>query len=121
MKKRVLIADDNVSFTEDLRFYLASNGIECLVAYNGLEALKRARQDKPDLILLNLSLPKINSYMVSRLLKFDEKYKYIPLIMLAPKSLEKDRKLALETGADEFLVKSGNLDELYQIIGKYLK
>ncbi len=121
MHKKVLIADDSVSFTEALQFYLAGKGIECFVVYNGLEALKRARKDKPDLILVNHLLPRIDGYKVSRLLKFDEKYKYIPLIMLGTRSLEKYRQLAYETGADEFLVKSESLDEFWEIIRKYLR
>lgn len=121
MNKRVLIADENVSFTESLQFDLASRGVECIVAYDGLEALKRGRQDRPDLIILNATLPRINGYKVSRLLKFDEKYRYIPVIMLTTKALGRDRKLTQETGADELLIKSGNFDDFWRVISKYLE
>ncbi|TSA10257.1 MAG: response regulator [Deltaproteobacteria bacterium] len=121
MNKRALIADENVSFIEVLQFDLASRGVECIVAYDGLEALRRARQDRPDLIILSASLPRINGYKVSRLLKFDEKYKYIPLIMLTTRARERDRNLAQETGADELLVKSGSFDDIWQVISKYLE
>lgn len=121
MSKRVLIGDEDVSFSEVLQFDLAGRGVECIVVYDGLEALRRARQDRPDLILLNTSLPRINGYKISRLLKFDEKYKYIPVIMLTKKVLEKSKKLAQETGADELLLKSGSFDDIWQVISKYLE
>ncbi|MDL1959755.1 MAG: response regulator, partial [Deltaproteobacteria bacterium] len=61
---------------------LESEGLECLLAYDGEDALLKARTENPDLILLDIMLPKINGYQVCRLLKFDEKYKDIPIIML---------------------------------------
>jgi DNA-binding response OmpR family regulator len=87
-------------------------GFQVLAAYNGEEGLNQARSENPDLILLDLMLPKLDGYKVCRLLKFDERYKHIPIFMLTAKTQEKDKILGKETGADEYLTKPFDIDEL---------
>lgn len=92
-----------------------------MVASNGEEGLNLARQEKPDLILLDLMLPKLDGYKVCRLLKFDERYKQIPILMLTAKTQEKDKILGKETGANEYITKPFDMDELMAKIKSYLK
>lgn len=119
--KKVLVVDDEVDLVETIRFPLESEGFTVLVAYNGEDALNQARKENPDLILLDIMLPKLDGYKVCRLLKFDEKYKHIPIIMLTAKAQEKDKIIGLETGADEYITKPFDMDELLEKVKAYLK
>lgn len=116
---KILIIDDEVDLVETIRFSLELEGFQVLAAHNGEEGLNLARKEKPDLILLDLMLPKIDGYKICRLLKFDEKYKHIPILMLTARSQEKDRLLGLETGADEYITKPFDLPDLINKIKKY--
>lgn len=117
---KILIIDDEVDLVETIRFPLELDGYQVLAASNGEEGLHLARKEKPDLIILDLMLPKIDGYKICRFLKFDEKYKHIPIIMLTARSQEKDRLLGQETGADEYITKPFDLDDLVNKIKKYL-
>lgn len=119
-KKRVLIVDDEPDIVETIKFNLELEGIECLEAYDGEEALSKAKKENPDLILLDIMLPKMNGYKVARLLKFDESYKNIPIIMLTARTQEKDIELGEETGANEYVTKPFDMDMLVTLVNKYL-
>jgi two-component system alkaline phosphatase synthesis response regulator PhoP len=118
--KKILVIDDEIDLVETLRFPLETEGFHVLVSYNGEDGLNQARKENPDLILLDLMLPKLDGYKVCRLLKFDERYKHIPIFMLTAKTQEKDKILGKETGADEYLTKPFDLDELIDKIKAYL-
>jgi DNA-binding response OmpR family regulator len=119
-KKRILVVDDEVDLVETVRFSLDLEGYDVLVAYNGEEALNQARKENPDLILLDLMLPKLDGYKVCRLLKFDERYKHIPILMLTAKIQEKDKVTGMETGANEYITKPFEMDELMKKVKGYL-
>jgi len=119
--KKILIVDDEVDLVETLRFPLEMEGFNVLASYNGEDALNQARKENPDLILLDLMLPKLDGYKVCRLLKFDEKYKHIPILMLTAKTQEKDKLLGKETGADEYITKPFDIEEVMKKIKSYLK
>ena len=118
--KKILVVDDEVDLVETVRFPLEIEGYNVLVAYNGEEALNQARKENPDLILLDLMLPKLDGYKVCRLLKFDERYKHIPILMLTAKTQEKDKVLGMETGADEYITKPFEMDYLMGKVKEYL-
>jgi DNA-binding response OmpR family regulator len=110
--KKILIVDDEVDLVETIRFPLELEGFQVLAAHNGEEGLNQARSENPDLILLDLMLPKLDGYKICRLLKFDDRYKHIPIFMLTAKTQEKDKILGKETGADEYFTKPFDIDEL---------
>ena len=118
--KKILLVDDEVDLVETVRFPLEMEGYHVLVSYNGEEALNQARKENPDLILLDLMLPKLDGYKVCRLLKFDERYKHIPILMLTAKTQEKDKVLGMETGADEYITKPFEMDYLLKKVKEYL-
>jgi two-component system alkaline phosphatase synthesis response regulator PhoP len=118
--KKILVVDDEVDLVETLRFPLEMEGFNVLVSFNGEDALHQARKENPDLILLDLMLPKLDGYKVCRLLKFDERYKHIPILMLTAKTQEKDKVLGKETGADEYITKPFDIDELMKKVKGYL-
>jgi len=120
-KKRVLIADDEHDIVETIKFNLELENIRCIEAYDGEEAFLKTKKENPDLIILDIMMAKINGYKVCRLLKFDESYKNIPVIMLTARAQEQDIKLGEETGADEYMTKPFDMDSLVALVKKYLK
>jgi len=118
--KKILIVDDEVDLVETVRFPLEIEGYHVLVAHNGEDALSEARKESPDLILLDLMLPKLDGYKVCRLLKFDERYKHIPILMLTAKTQEKDKVIGMETGANEYITKPFDMDYLMKKVKEYL-
>ncbi len=120
-QKKILVVDDEVDLVETIRFPLEAEGFNVLVAYNGEDALNQARTENPDLILLDIMLPKLDGYKVCRLLKFDERYRNIPIIMLTARAQEKDKIIGLETGADEYITKPFDMDKLLEKVKAYLK
>jgi DNA-binding response OmpR family regulator len=118
--KKILIVDDEVDLVETVRFPLEMEGFNVLVSYNGEDALNQARKEKPDLIILDLMLPKLDGYKVCRLLKFDEKYKHIPILMLTARTQEKDKIMGMETGADEYITKPFEMDDLMERVKSHL-
>ncbi|MDO8957422.1 MAG: response regulator [Deltaproteobacteria bacterium] len=118
---KILVVDDEVDLVETVRFPLEMEGFEVLVSYNGVDALDQVRKECPDLILLDLMLPKLDGYKVCRLLKFDERYKHIPILMLTAKTQEKDVLLGIETGADDYITKPFDIDKLIKKVKNFLK
>ena len=118
--KKILIVDDEPDLVETIRFPLELEGYQVLVSHNGEEGLNQARKESPDLIILDLMLPKLDGYKICRLLKYDERYKHIPILMLTAKTQEKDKLLGKETGADEYMTKPFDLDQLMEKVKGYL-
>lgn len=104
-QKRILIVDDEEDILNVLKFRLEANNYEVLTASDGHEGLNKARTERPDLLILDLMLPKLDGYKVCRMLKFDESYKAIPIIMFTAKAQQKDEELGKEMGADAYIAK----------------
>lgn len=104
-KKRILIVEDEEDFSEVLEVILKAHGFEVHTASAGKEGLSIARNIHPDLIILDVMLPEIDGYKICRLLKFDERYKEIPIILLTARTQEEDKLLGKQAGADAYLVK----------------
>lgn len=119
--KKILIVDDEQDIVESLKFVLENSDYSCYTAFNGEDGLKLAKELIPDLIILDVMMPKINGYKISRLLKYDSKYKSIPILMITARSQEEDKLIGEETGADEYITKPFDLDNVLKIVDKYLK
>lgn len=119
--KKILILDDEQDIVESLKFVLESANFTCYCAYNGEDGLRLAKELVPDLIILDVMMPKMNGYKICRLLKYDAKYKNIPILMVTARSQEEDKLIGEETGADEYITKPFDLDEVVRIAEKYLK
>lgn len=104
-KKRLLIVDDEVDLAQLIKFRMENNGYDVLLAHDGQSALEMARKERPDLIILDLMLPKMDGYKVCGLLKKDSRYCHIPIIIFTAKGQEDDMKLGQELGADAYIVK----------------
>jgi len=118
--KKILIVDDEAQLVDMVKMRLEANNYDVIVAYDGQEGLDKARKEKPDLIILDLMLPKMDGYKVCRMLKFDEKYKSIPIIMFTARAQEEDEKVSMEVGANAYVTKPFEpkvlLDKIQELI-----
>lgn len=108
----ILVVDDEEPIQELLRFNLEKEGYLVCVAKDGQEALKHAKNDQPDLIVLDLMLPGMDGLEVCRKLRSNPKFQQIPIIMLTAKGEEIDKVLGLELGADDYMTKPFSPREL---------
>lgn len=114
--RTVLVVEDDPSLLRLHRQSLSRAGYRVLTATNGLEALSLARKERPDLVLLDVQLPTLSGFEVARLLKFDAKYRAIPIVMLTALGETADEKTGYETGADRYLVKPVPYAQLLEVI-----
>ena len=112
MTEKVLIIDDEAHIVELIRYNLQASGFVTIQAYNGIDGLELAKQEIPDLVILDLMLPGIDGLEVCKRLRRDEKLKNIPIIMLTARSEEIDKILGLELGADDYITKPFSVREL---------
>ena len=118
---RILAVDDSATILEMIKAILTAGGYEVLTAADGAEALDVARSESPDLILLDVMLPKLDGYRVCRLLKFDQKYKAIPIIMLTAKTEEQSMATGIRTGANQYLTKPVEPERLLAAVAEELE
>lgn len=104
-KKKILLVDDEKDLVETVTMRLEHAGYTVMPAYDGVQALDQVKKDRPDLIILDIMLPKMDGYKVCGLLKRDVRYAKIPIIMFTGKAHESDAKLAREVGSDAYIVK----------------
>ncbi|OGB90525.1 hypothetical protein A2625_03150 [candidate division WOR-1 bacterium RIFCSPHIGHO2_01_FULL_53_15] len=104
-QKKILVVDDEPDVASLLTLMLKAQGYDVITAGDGQAALEKARGANPDLILLDVMLPRLDGYKVARMLKFDENYSHIPIIMLTAKIQEKDKEIGLEMGANDYVTK----------------
>lgn len=104
-----------------LKELLEANQYEVLLAVDGEEGLNKARSVQPDLILLDIMLPKLDGLRICRLLKFDQNYRHIPIVMLTARAGEADRQISLQSGADDYMVKPFNPVNLLTKVSELLE
>jgi two-component system alkaline phosphatase synthesis response regulator PhoP len=107
---RILLVDDEVKIVQGLKPYFRQAGFEVLTAYDGPEALRVARRDQPDLIVLDLMLPGIDGLDVCRTLR--QEGNFTPIVMLTARVEETDKLVGLELGADDYVTKPFSPREL---------
>jgi CheY-like chemotaxis protein len=118
--KQVLVVDDDPLIVKMLSEPLEREGYKVCVASNGLEALKKVKENQPDLILLDILMPLMDGFKVTRLLKFDKRYKDIPIIVLTSRATEGERKMGAQVGADEFMFKPFRIPQVMDVVNRYL-
>jgi two-component system alkaline phosphatase synthesis response regulator PhoP len=104
-KKRVLVVDDEIYILQILEFSLEVEGYEVLTAQNGEEAIEVARSSRPDVIVLDIMMPKMDGYEACRLLKADPELGEVPVILLSAKGRNIDQEIGFEAGAEEYITK----------------
>jgi len=107
--KRVLVVDDDVRTVELVKLYLSRDGYHVVTAYDGVEALRLAREARPDLVVLDLMLPDIYGLEVCRILRRESD---VPIIMLTARTTDQDKLTGLDAGADDYVTKPFSPGEL---------
>lgn len=119
---KILLADDSSTIVDVLQFLLQSQGYDVITASDGIAAISKTYETHPDLVLLDIEMPKMNGYQVCRLLKSDEVTKSIPIIILTSRDQKQDRFWGFAAGADEFVSKDfESEEELFAIIQQVLE
>ena len=118
---KVLIADDHPQIIELLEAYLEPLGVQVVLATDGQAAFEAVERERPDLILLDIMMPKRSGFEVCRALKDDPRYGDIPIIMVTALNEVGDMERARETGADDFLCKPVNKMDLLERVRNLLK
>jgi two-component system, cell cycle response regulator DivK len=118
--KRILIVEDNQLSLRLLNDFLKVKGYEILKTSEGWEAINLARDKQPDLILMDIRLPDISGFDVTRLLKQDDQTKSIPIIAVTAFATSGDETKALESGCDAYITKPIIIDNLLRTIESFL-
>ncbi len=118
--KRILLAEDNTNLIIVLNLLFRNAGYDLKVVQDGVEAIDTAHDWGPDLIILDIKLPKMNGFLVLETLQEDEKTMNIPVLVLSAKAEEEDIKKANQLGATDYITKPVEPDKLLGIIRKYI-
>ena len=118
-QKTILIVEDEKNIVDILRFNLQREGYRTWEAYDGEDGLSKAQAEKPDLILLDVMLPKMNGFEVCRALR--EAGDNVPVIILTAREEETDKVLGLEIGADDYITKPFSMRELIARVGANIR
>ena len=119
---RILVVDDEIYIVHILDFSLGMEGYEVITALDGEEALEKANEHKPDLVVLDIMMPKMDGYETCKALKANETTKNIPVILLSAKGRNVDMQTGYDVGADEYITKPFSprklVDRINAILGK---
>ena len=118
--RKILVVDDEAEVVDSLKGSLEACGYQVLTALDGIAAVEVARAEMPDLVLLDLMLPTLDGYRVLKLLKSDERYRKIPIIVVTARANAEDWALAVECGADGWIVKPVRADNLLERVRSHL-
>lgn len=121
MKTKVLVIDDEMHIVELLKFNLETSNYEVYYSYDGFDGFLKAKEVKPNLILLDWMLPNISGIDVLKKIRSDKDLQGIPVIMLTAKNMENDKVEGLEVGADDYITKPFSIKELLARISSVLR
>ncbi|PRX25274.1 response regulator receiver domain-containing protein [Orenia metallireducens] len=117
---KILVVEDSKNIVTVLKICLTNAGYEVKVVSDGVDAVDTAFEWEPDLILLDIKIPKMNGFLVCETLKKDESTAQIPILMMSAKAEEEDIKKAYDLGADDYIIKPVEPNKLLEKIASYL-
>ena len=119
-KPIILIAEDSADSREVMQLLLEQRGYQVVAADDGLHALEVAVSSRPNLVLLDLELPKLDGLSVTRNLRLDPKFKDVPIIILSGHDPSRFRQDALDAGCDDYLLKPIDFDSLHELLDRMI-
>ncbi len=120
-KKRVLAADDDLDTLDIIKIKLEGAGYQVDTVTDGRMALSKVRSEPPDILILDVMLPKLNGFKVARLLKFDAKLKSMPIILLTARTQAQDQNIGEMVGVEEYVTKPFDPNALLALVNRYLQ
>jgi len=120
MNKTILIIEDDPNLLKLIKYNLEKEGYSVITATSGVEGLQLARTAVPDLLIVDVLLPRMDGFTISRMVKFDERYKHIPIIALTGQVSLKDREIGQKAGVDVYLTKPYDPQELLNKVRELL-
>jgi twitching motility two-component system response regulator PilH len=117
---KILVVDDSITVAKFVEMVLTAEGHSMAFALDGDEAIARIKNEKYDLLILDVVMPRKNGYQLCREIKNNEQYKSIPVIMLTTKGTESDKFWGMRQGANEYLTKPCNPEALVGAVNKYV-
>jgi len=121
MAYKILVVDDEPMIVRLMEFILARQGHEMLIAVNGEEALQKIRAHQPDLVLLDIMMPRIDGYEVAQQLRANPETASLPIIMLSAKAQEEDIRRGAEVGVDAYVTKPFSPEHLVRVVTEHLQ
>jgi DNA-binding response OmpR family regulator len=119
-KKRILLVEDEEEMIKAIKLRLEANNYEVLVANDGISGVNLVHKERPDLIILDIMLPKMDGFAVARILKFDSLYENIPIIILSARMQKSDFAKGEEVKADAYITKPFKSEELLAKINQLI-
>ena len=119
-KGKILVVDDEIYIVHILDFSLGMEGYEVVTALDGEQALEKVKSEKPDLIVLDIMMPKLDGYEVCKSIKSNATTQHIPVILLSAKGRNVDQKLGFDVGADDYITKPFSPRKLVERINQLL-
>jgi len=118
--KKIMIVEDNPSNLKLFKLILEPVNCEIVEAHDGIEALEVATESKPDIILMDIQIPRMDGLEVTRKLREMETFADIPIIALTAFAMERDEKAGLEAGCNDYITKPFNTTNFLEILKRYL-
>ncbi|MDA7857878.1 response regulator [bacterium] len=120
VRKKILVVDDEPDVVNFIKTRLEADNFKVVIARDGLAAMEMVNKEKPDLILLDIMLPKLNGWEVCKRLKRHIRHKYIPIVMVTAKDQPIDKIIGQSLGSFEYITKPFNPSELMETVSKAL-
>ncbi|MBI3021726.1 MAG: response regulator [Candidatus Omnitrophica bacterium] len=117
----IVVADDDVDILNVIKLKLEANGYRAITARDGQEAIAAVQKHRPAFVILDVMMPRLNGFQVARMIKFDKRLKSTPVLLLTVRQQETDRNLGHRVGADEYLAKPFDPQQLLDRIASWLK
>lgn len=121
MKKRILVVDDEDDIVAVIKARLETAGYEVECAYDGKEGLEKIKESRPDLAILDIMMPEINGSTLCGMLKYDENFRKLPVILLTAKGAQLDKEIGETVGADAYIVKPFEAQVLLNTVENLLR
>lgn len=119
--KRILIIDDDPDIVELIKKRLEANDYKVETSEEGFSGLEAIRRNPPDLIILDVMMPKLDGFHLCRMVKFDERFGHIPIILLTARHKKEDKQIGEEVNADVYITKPFDSDQLLLAVKKLLE
>lgn len=120
IRRTILIAEDSADSREMMQLLLEQRGYQVVAASDGMHAIEVALSSRPDLVLLDLDLPKLDGLAVTRNLRLDPKFKDVPIVILSGHDPGRFRQDALDAGCDDYLLKPIDFDSLHELLDRMM-